>query len=82
MGGPAVAWLSLEGELEIEWLCEIWMSGASQAPDIHMSEDLWLAMKPDGTTGAIYPPIADGEGIAVDALAPGITEARCKLTYR
>src|SRR5579859_5631895 len=39
-------------------------------------------MKPHGmasTPAAIYPPIADREGIVMDALALHIAEAHCKL---
>ncbi len=58
------------------------MKGAWEAPFTRMSEIWFSDMKPYGmasTTGAIYPPITDGEGIAMDALTLGITEARRKL---
>src|SRR5260370_10407730 len=48
----------------------------------YCSENQSSSMKPGGTTCTavtIYPPIADGEGIAMDALALGIAEARRKL---
>ncbi len=41
---------------------------------VRMSK-IWLVMNPGSTTGALYPPIADGEGTAVNELAPSIAEA-------